>query len=101
MEESTDSSLNQSKKRTRGPSICKKLKEQTANKNVEKIIELDDYGKPKPGKWNKQFTTYIGAIGRLKVDINTESWKFVNEGLKNTIWEDIKVYILRNMTFIF
>ncbi|KAK1372287.1 hypothetical protein POM88_028480 [Heracleum sosnowskyi] len=93
MDESTNSSQNQTKKRTRGPTVCKKLKEQTANKDVEKTIELNEYGRPKPGKWKSQFTTYIGVIGRQRVDINTESWKVVNQGLKNTIWQDIKVKI--------
>ncbi|KAK1351953.1 hypothetical protein POM88_053834 [Heracleum sosnowskyi] len=90
MDESTNSSQNQTKKRTCGPTVCKKLKEQTANKDVEKTIELNEYGRPKPGKWKSQFTTYIGVIGRQRVDINTESWKVVNQGLKNTIWQDIK-----------
>lgn len=92
MDESTNSRLNESKKRTRGPTTCKKLREKTANKTIEKTIELDEYGKPKPGKWKKQFTSYAGAIVRQKVDINIESWKVVNDGLKDTIWEDIKVY---------
>ncbi|KAK1368429.1 hypothetical protein POM88_034521 [Heracleum sosnowskyi] len=78
-----------SKKRTRGPTTCKKLKETTSNKAVDKTVELDAFGKPL-GKWQDNFTSYVGAVFRQRVDINIESWKDVNQGLKDTIWQDIK-----------
>ncbi|KAK1396701.1 hypothetical protein POM88_006564 [Heracleum sosnowskyi] len=78
-----------SKKRTRGPTTCKKLKETTSNKAVDKTVELDAFGKPL-GKWQDNFTFYVGAVFRQRVDINIESWKDVNQRLKDTIWQDIK-----------
>ncbi|XVE86278.1 hypothetical protein DITRI_Ditri18aG0022700 [Diplodiscus trichospermus] len=42
------------------------------------------------GGYAKDFKSYIGALARINVDINIDDWKKVLEGLKNTIWEDVK-----------
>ncbi|XP_074382333.1 uncharacterized protein LOC141724202 [Apium graveolens] len=39
----------------------------------------------------KNFRTYVGSVVRFQVDINIESWDLVNQGLKDAIWEDIKI----------
>lgn len=98
MEEHSDSDA-MPKKRTRGPTTCKKLKEKYANKNLEKTIEFDEFGTP-IGAWRDQFVSYIGAVARVQVDINIESWDSVNQGLKDTMWEDIKVIMWYNLTVI-
>lgn len=79
------------KKRTRGPTTCRKLKEKYAHRSHEKNIEFDEYGTA-IGAWRDQFVSYIGAVARVQVDINIESWDSVSEGLKDTMWEDIKVF---------
>ncbi|XP_063950349.1 uncharacterized protein LOC108195970 [Daucus carota subsp. sativus] len=38
----------------------------------------------------KDFTIYLGSVVRFQVDINSESWDAVNQGLKDVIWDDIK-----------
>lgn len=74
-----------SKKRRRGPTTGKKYKTQEP-----KFIEWSDNGKP-IGKWAKSFKAYAGDTARSKVDINIKNWAEVSKGLKDTIWEDIKV----------
>lgn len=84
------SSSSGSKKRTRGPTVCKKLKKRIANQNLECNISFNEYGHP-TGDMLKDFRTYLGSVVRFQVDINIESWDLVNQGLKDVIWDDIKV----------
>lgn len=79
-----------SKKRTRGPTVCKKLKKRIANQNLECSISFNEYGDP-IGDMLKDFRIYLGSVVRFQVDINIESWDAVNQGLKDVIWDDIKV----------
>lgn len=89
-EENADpSSSHGSKKRTRGPTTCKKLKENILKQKVDYNIDFDQHGNP-IGDIAHKFSSYIGSVVRLRVDINFASWDLVDEGLKNTIWEDIK-----------
>ncbi|KAK1402822.1 hypothetical protein POM88_002427 [Heracleum sosnowskyi] len=53
-------------------------------------ISFDDLGNPIRGM-RRDFRTYVGSMIRFQVDINVESWDVVNEGLKDAIWDDIKV----------
>ncbi|KAL1831768.1 hypothetical protein ACET3Z_001419 [Daucus carota] len=57
-----------SRKKTRGPTPC--------------------------GDMLKDFTIYLGSVVRFQVDINSESWDAVNQGLKDVIWDDIKFGVL-------
>lgn len=79
-----------SKKRTRGPTMCKKLKKRMVNRNFEFSIAFNEYGDP-IGDGLKDFRIYVGSVVRFQVDINIESWDVVNQGLKDAIWDDIKV----------
>ena len=49
----------------------------------------------------QDFRSYIGSVVRFQVDINIESWEVVDQGLKDAIWDDIKVlsklYIITNI----
>ncbi|WOH15073.1 hypothetical protein DCAR_0934608 [Daucus carota subsp. sativus] len=78
-----------SNKKTRGPTVCKKLKKRIENQNLECQINFDEYGQP-CGDMLKDFTIYLGSVVRFQVDINLESWDVVNQGLKDVIWDDIK-----------
>ena len=89
-ENGTTGSNSASIKKTRGPTICKKLKKRIANQKVECTINFDEYGQP-CGDMLKDFTIYLGSVVRFQVDINLESWDSVNQGLKDVIWDDIKV----------
>lgn len=90
MMENINSSQNESRKRARGPTTCKKLKAKTFNKAVEKTIEFGENANPN-GTWKNGFTSYVGAVARQRIDINIQSWKEVTDGLKDTFWQDIKV----------
>ncbi|KAK1397390.1 hypothetical protein POM88_007253 [Heracleum sosnowskyi] len=91
-ENSESSSSRGSKKRkTRGPTLCKKLKEKMANRSFECTVDFSQYGVP-TGKMRKKFNSYIGSVVRLHVNINIESWDVVNKGLKEMIWDDIKAH---------
>ncbi|XP_074353360.1 uncharacterized protein LOC141692428 isoform X2 [Apium graveolens] len=78
-----------SKKRTRGPTLCTKLKRRMVNQNLECRISFDEYGDP-IGDMLKDFRSYIGSVARVQVDINIESWDQVDQGLKDAMWDDIK-----------
>ena len=73
------------KKRRRGPTTGKKYRTQEP-----KYIEWSDNGKP-IGKWAKFFKADVGDTARTKIDITIKNWDSVSQGLKNTIWEDVKV----------
>ena len=77
---------NQKKKRKpRGPS--KGIKDMPG---VPRIIEWDCFNQP-IGKWVKEFKTHIGEISRTKVSILIKDWEHVSQGIKDTLWEDVKV----------
>ncbi|KAL8111850.1 hypothetical protein AgCh_019527 [Apium graveolens] len=78
-----------SKKRTRGPTLCTKLKRRMVNQNLECSISFDEYGDP-IGDMLKDFRSNIGSVARVQVDINIESWDQVDQGLKDAMWDDIK-----------
>ncbi|KAK1380803.1 hypothetical protein POM88_027547 [Heracleum sosnowskyi] len=78
-----------SRKRTRGPTLCKKLKKRITNQNLECTISFNEFGRP-IGDMLKDFRIYLGSVVRCQVDINIESWDLVNQGLKDAIWDDIK-----------
>lgn len=72
------------KKRTRGPTLCKKLKKRLVNQNLDCTVNFDEYDNP-IGDMRKDFTIYLGSMVRFQVDINMESWDIVNQGLKDVI----------------
>ncbi|XP_063934956.1 uncharacterized protein LOC108224883 [Daucus carota subsp. sativus] len=78
-----------SNKKTRGPTFCKKLKKRLG----KCTINFDEYGQP-CGDMLRDFTIYLGSVVRFQVDINLESWDAVTQGLKDVIWNDIKVVLL-------
>lgn len=84
-EQNTSVSQPSSKKRQRGPTTGKKYRT-----SEPKFIEWSDNGNP-IGKWLKCYKAYVGDIARARIDINIKNWDSVCAGLKNTIWEDIKV----------
>ncbi|KAK1383809.1 hypothetical protein POM88_021544 [Heracleum sosnowskyi] len=86
----SSSSRGSKKQKTRGPTLCKKLKEKMANQRLEGTIDFSKYGVP-TGKMRKNFNSYIGSVVGLHVNINIGSWDVLNQGLKEMIWEDIKV----------
>lgn len=81
-----DQSISQ-KKKTRGPTTCKKMKKKVQE---AKFIEFDEHSRP-IGPHKKYFKSYLGSLVRIQVDINISDWHKVDKGLKNTIWEDVKV----------
>ncbi|KAK1382682.1 hypothetical protein POM88_020417 [Heracleum sosnowskyi] len=88
----SDSNSSRGKKRKpRGPTLCTKLKEKIKNKKTESKIEFDEDGTA-VGDMASQFASYIGTEVRLHVNINIKGWNLVNEGLKNMLWEDIKMH---------
>ena len=86
-EQNTSASASEpsSKRRHRGPTTGKKYRT-----SEPKFIEWCDNGKP-TGKWVKSFKAYVGDTARSRIDINIKNWASVSQGLKDTIWEDIKV----------
>ncbi|KAK1373173.1 hypothetical protein POM88_029366 [Heracleum sosnowskyi] len=94
------SSSEVSRKRTRGPTLCKKLKKRITNQNLECSISFNEFGRP-IGDMLKDFRIYLGSVVRCQVDINIESWDLVNQGLKDAIWDDIKVRIPMQHSFSF
>ena len=92
--EEQSTSSQSSKKKRRGPTTGKKYKT-----HEPKFIEWSEYGNP-IGKWANCYRTYIGDTVRSKIDINVNKWDEVSVGLKDTIWEDVKVFICRWIIFI-
>ena len=93
--EEQNSSSQSSKKKRRGPTTGKKYKT-----HEPKSIEWGNNGKP-IGKWANCYKTYIGDTVRSRIDINIKNWDNVSMGLKDTIWEDVKVlFIYRWIFFI-
>ncbi|XP_074369483.1 uncharacterized protein LOC141710885 [Apium graveolens] len=91
-EDNTESSSSQGNKRkTRGPTLCSKLKEKFKNQKTECNLDFDEDGNP-VGDMASQFASYVGTAARLHVNINIKSWDVVDEGLKDMIWEDIKMH---------
>ncbi|KAK1387626.1 hypothetical protein POM88_015804 [Heracleum sosnowskyi] len=85
------SSSKVSRKRTRGPSLCKKLKKKKiTNQNLECSISFNEFGRP-IGDMLKDFRIYLRSVVRCQVDINIESWDLVNQGLKDAIRDAIKL----------
>lgn len=90
-EDNGQSSSDQGNKRkTRGPTLCTKLKEKIKNQRTDCTIEFNENGVP-IGDMATQFVTYVGTAVRIHVNINIKSWDVVSDGLKNMIWEDIRV----------
>lgn len=85
----SSSSLGFKKRKTRGPTLCKKLKEKMENQSLDCTIDFNQYDVP-IGEKRKKFNSYIGAVVRRHVNINVESWDVVHDGLKEMIWDDIK-----------
>lgn len=79
---------NLDKRKKRGPTTCKKFKK-FKKKAINASVEFCELSWP-IGKNSSSFMNYIGALVRVHVDINIDNWNKVNEGLKTTIWEDVK-----------
>ncbi|KAL8155016.1 hypothetical protein AgCh_000404 [Apium graveolens] len=84
-----DNAESSSKKRTRGPTFCKKTKNRIWNQNLDGTLDFDEYGNP-VGGMRKDFIIYPGTKVRFRVDINIKTWDVVNQGLKDVILDDIK-----------
>lgn len=74
----------------RGPTTCRNLKKKKATEQLS--VQFDQYGRV-IGPYATKFVSYIGSLVRSQVDINIKSWRDVDAGLKNIIWEDVKVYL--------
>ncbi|KAK1397810.1 hypothetical protein POM88_007673 [Heracleum sosnowskyi] len=94
-DKSDSNSSRGNKRKTRGPTLCTKLKEKIKNKKTESKIEFDEDGTA-VGDMASQFASYIGTEVRLHVNINIKGWNLVNKGLKNMLWEDIKQQSIGN-----
>ncbi|KAL6576735.1 hypothetical protein OROMI_011011 [Orobanche minor] len=82
--EPSNNASKRKKYKPRGPS--KGLKHKPG---VVREIERDEINRP-VGKWKKQFVNHIGNISRRKISILIDSWKNVPQGLKDTLWLDVK-----------
>lgn len=82
-QQTTDSQ--KKKKKPRGPS--KGLKSMPG---VPRVLEWDELCRP-IGKWAKAYKTHLGEISRAKVSILYKDWNQVPQGIKDTLWEDVKV----------
>ncbi|XP_019163492.1 PREDICTED: uncharacterized protein LOC109159835 [Ipomoea nil] len=77
-----------SKSKTRGPTTCKKM---LKKKKVDEVITVEfDENDKAIGEYGKQFKSYIGTSVRCHVDINISDWHKVEQGLKDTIWDEVK-----------
>ncbi|XP_021721497.1 uncharacterized protein LOC110689059 [Chenopodium quinoa] len=72
------------KKKPRGPS--KGLKSMPG---VPRVLEWDELCRP-IGKWAKASKIHVGEISRAKVSILYKDWNQVPQGIKDTLWEDVK-----------
>ncbi|XP_056697227.1 uncharacterized protein [Spinacia oleracea] len=72
------------KKKPRGPT--KGIKSMPG---VPRIIEWDHLDRP-TGKWATDYKNHIGEISRAKVSILIRTWEDVSQGIKDTLWEDVK-----------
>ena len=88
--EQSSKEVSKKRSRPRGPTLCKKLKRRILNQNLECSISFDEHGNA-IGDMRQDFSNYVGSMVRYQVDINYESWEVVNKGLKDAIWDDIKV----------
>lgn len=84
------------KKKPRGPT--KGIKSMPG---VPRIIEWDHLDRP-TGKWATDYKNHIGEISRAKVSILIRTWEDVSQGIKDTLWEDVKVtgFILEIQLYI-
>ena len=57
----TSGSGSASNKKTRGPTVCKKLKKRLEKQTLECTINFDEYGQP-CGDMLKDFTIYLGSV---------------------------------------
>ncbi|XP_074338706.1 uncharacterized protein LOC141676882 isoform X2 [Apium graveolens] len=73
------SSSRDNKKKTKGPTLCSKLKEKIKNQKIECDLEFDEDGNP-IGEMAPRFACYVGTAGRLHVNINIKSWDIVSQG---------------------
>lgn len=76
------------KKKPRGPS--KGLKSMPG---VPRVLDWDEFNRP-VGKWSKAYKVHVGEISRAKVSILFKDWDEVPKGIKDTLWEDVKVIII-------
>ncbi|KAH9602691.1 hypothetical protein KSS87_018153, partial [Heliosperma pusillum] len=74
------------KRKVRGATTGLKAKGQ--NKGP-KHIKFDKFGRPF-GAWRLSFSRDIGDIARNNIKITYEDWFKVPEGIKDSIWQDIK-----------
>ncbi|XP_021743233.1 uncharacterized protein LOC110709331 isoform X1 [Chenopodium quinoa] len=81
-QQTTDSQ--KKKKKPRGPS--KGLKSMPG---VPRVLEWDELCRP-IGKWAKAYKIHVGEISRAKVSILYKDWNQVPQGIKDTLWEDVK-----------
>ncbi|XP_021749412.1 uncharacterized protein LOC110715149 [Chenopodium quinoa] len=81
-QQTTDSQ--KKKKQSRGPS--KGLKSMPG---VPRVLEWDELCRP-IGKWAKAYKIHVGEISRAKVSILYKDWNQVPQGIKDTLWEDVK-----------
>ena len=96
----TDESV--SKKRTRGPYTGKSLKKRFglddsgSTTEGDCILQFDDNGVVigPDSKTRTSFSNYIGRVCKAQIHDFVTDWRHIDSGLKETLWEDIKVRLV-------
>jgi hypothetical protein len=79
--------VQQEKKRGRGPTELKKIYDRDQPKQK---VELNEFGQP-VGSNATTFANFIGTLVRKKLSVLVEDWRYIDPEAKLKLWDDIKV----------
>jgi len=60
---------------------------------VKRVLQWDELGRPH-GKYYKDYKNHLGEISRCKISILHDDWSVVPTGVKDMLWEDVKVILI-------
>ncbi|CAH9075006.1 unnamed protein product [Cuscuta epithymum] len=98
-QEQNESNNNSQKKNVRKPTTLKALLRNRAS-NQKFPIQFNNRLRPK-GPNKNAFISFVALEGRQRASILIPQWEDVEEGVKNQIWEAIRVVIFFIITLIY
>lgn len=77
------------KKKKRGPTRMRKVSKDTETKVNVEFTEVGEHA----GPGSVTLSSFLGCVGREHVPVILPDWRQLDDQKKDTMWEEIKVYI--------
>jgi len=65
------------------------------NRRERMPVHIDPRSGEPSGPWEKKYRSYIGMLAKMKVSITIACWDDIAEVVKNLLWQDLVVCLLK------